>query len=137
MADYDGGLLSFSIGGVLVPRVRRWNFEQNDVDVDATAGGDTVVKANSLRTNYTVEYEALLEVASPVVIPGGSGASTTLVGTSVAWIGRLVSSHTNGIVASTGKINRFRIEASHDGMVAISGTIGANGTVVTYDTTPA
>lgn len=137
MADRDGGALAFSIGGVTVPRVRRWSFEETDVDVDSTAGGDAVVKANSLRQNYTVEYEALLNVASPYVLPGGTGASTTLVGTSVAWVARLVSGDTNGIAASTGKVNRFRIEAAYDQMVAVSGTIGANGTAVTYDTTPA
>jgi hypothetical protein len=137
MADVDGGTLSFSIGGVLVPRVRRWSFEQTDVDVDSTAGGDTVMKRNSLRTDYTVEYEALLFVASPYVLPGGTAASTTLVGTEVAWVARVIGAHTNGIAISTGKIGRFRIEASYDGMVAISGTIGGNGVAVTYDTTPA
>lgn len=137
MADVDGGTLSLSIATVLIPRVRRWSFEQTDVDVDSTAGGDTVMKRNSLRTDYTLEYEALLEVASPYVLPGGTGASTTLVGTSVAWAARVIGSHTNGIAVSTGKIGRFRIEAAYDGMVAISGTINANGTAVTYDTTPA
>lgn len=137
MADRDGGLLALSIGGTVVPRVRRWSFEETDVDVDSTAGGDAVVKANSLRQNYTLEYEALLNAVSTYVLPGGTAASTTLVGSSVAWVAKLVSTDTNGIATSTGKINRFRIEAAYDQMVAISGTIGANGTAITYDTTPA
>lgn len=137
MADLDGGTLSLSIGGTLIPRVRRWSFEQTNVDVDSTAGGDTVMKRNSLRTDYTVEYEALMESAAPIVLPGGTGASTTLVGSSAAWVARVVGAHTNGIAISTGLIGRFRIEASFDGMIAVSGTIVGNGTAVTYDTTPA
>lgn len=131
MAKRTGKDLAFTIGGTAIAVARGWSVEDNDVDVETTAAGDATVDRDSLRGDYTVEWDALLEIATPYVLP------TTVRGTKVAWAAKIISSDANGLAASTGKVKRFRVEAQYDGAVKTSGTIEAAGTAITYDLTPA
>lgn len=131
MAKLTGADLAFTIATVAVAAMRTWSVEDQDVSVDTTAAGDAVVDTESLRGDYTVEFEALLEIASPYVLAGA------VRGTKVAWAAKVVAAHTTGIVSATGRVDRFRIAAAYDGVVALSGTIRASATPLTYDDSPA
>lgn len=129
MAKRTGKDLAFTLGGVVLKVARGWSVEDNDVDVETTAAGDATVDRDSLRGDYTVEWDALLEIASPYVIP------SALRGTKAVWAARVVAGDTNPIANSTGKVKRFRVEAQYDGAVKTSGTIEAAGTALTWTLT--
>jgi hypothetical protein len=130
MAKRTGGNIAFLIATVAVAALRGWSVEDIDVDVDVTAAGDSVMDRESLRGDYTVEGNSLLEVASPYVLPAN------VRGQKVAWSAEVLASDANGIVSSTGKVGRFRIEGSYDNAIQVSWTINAAGTPLTYDTSP-
>lgn len=119
------------IGGVAVAVGRGWTYTEEDVDVDSTAAGDAWMDSDSLRGRFTVDWRALLEIASPYVLPGN------VRGTKATFACHVVAADSNGIVSGTGKVNRFQIEAAYDGMVEVSGSIGSAGTAPAIDTTPA
>lgn len=130
MAKRTGADLAFTIATVAVSASRSWSVEDQDVAADTTAAGDPMMDSESLRGDYTVEYEALLTVASPYILSGA------VRGTKVAWAAKIVAADLNGIVSSTGRVDRFRIAAAYDGVVTIQGTIRAAGTALTYDPSP-
>lgn len=132
MAKLTGKDLAFLIGGTAVAVARNWSLEDNSVNVESTAAGDDTVDRDHLRNDHTAEFDALLEIASPYVLTGQS-----VIGTKVAWVGKVVDSHTNGIVSSTSLMTRYRIEAAYDGMIQVSGTLQAAGVPLTWDTSPA
>jgi predicted secreted protein len=131
MAKRTGKDLNFLLGGTAIAVARGWTYEENDVDVDTTAAGDAWMDRESLRGDFTVDWNALLEVASPYVLP------TTVRGTKTTFSCELIGADVNGIVAGTAKVNRFRIEAAYDGAVQTSGTLNCAGTAPTFDLSPA
>lgn len=131
MAKRTGKDLAFVLAGTAVAVMRGWTYEENDVDVDSTAAGDTYMDRDSLRGDFTVEFNSLLEIASPYVAP------TTLRGTKTAFSCEIIAADANGIVSGTAKFSRLRIEAAYDGLVQISGTMVAAGTAPQFDLTPA
>ncbi len=132
MAKRTGKDLAFSIGGVTVAVMRDWDLETNDVDVESTAAGDATVDRDSLRSDFTVNFNALVEIASPYVLAGQAS-----LGSKVAFVGRIVAADTNGIVAGTAKLSRLRIGGAYDGLFTWAGTLIAAGTALTWDLTPA
>jgi hypothetical protein len=132
MARRDGGTMALSLATIAIPAMRRASLDVNDVEVNMTAAGDTVEVFNSLRDTYSLEWEALLEVATTYVIPGNA------VGTETAWVLKTFAAEAGGIASGFSKINRFHIEAAYDGEVALSGTLGPgpSGTPISYDLQP-
>jgi hypothetical protein len=126
MAKRTGKDLAFLIGGTAIKVARGWSVEDNDVDVETTAAGDATVDRDSLRGDYTVEWDALLEIAAPYVIP------SAVRGTKAAWSAKIISGDTNPIASSTGKVKRFRVEAQYDGAVKTSGSIEAAGVALSW-----
>ena len=131
MAKRTGADLALTIATVAIAAMRSWSLEDQDVNVDTTAAGDAMVDRESTRGDYTLEWESLLAIATPYVLTGN------VRGTKVAWAAKVVAADLNGIVASTGLVDRFRIAAAYDGVVSIQGTIRASATPLTYDTSPA
>lgn len=138
MAKQDGGTLAFSLGGTVIACAREASLEDESVETDTTCAGDAVEDANHLRTRHTVEFRALIEVATPYVIPGfNTGSATLRTGETLAWAIKFESADTNGIVSCAGsRLARLRIEGSYDGVFQISGTLRAKGNAIVTDTTP-
>ena len=132
MAKRTGKDLAFLIASTAIAVAREWSLEDEDINVDSTVAGEAIVDRDSLRGDYTVEFMALLEIASPYVIPN------TIRGTKVAWAGKILASDAaGGLVSSTGLCTRFRVRVPYDNVVEVSGTIRAAGTALTWDLTPA
>lgn len=136
MAKKTGKDLAFMVGATPATTTalavqRGWNYEQTVTEIDATAAGDLVIDREPLRYDYTVEFNGLLEIASPYVLP------IAIFATKAAWAAQLDAADDNGIVSGVGLFNRFRIEAVYDGVVAVSGAFVAAGTQSTWDLSPA
>jgi hypothetical protein len=129
MAKLTGKDLAFTLAGVAISVPRGWSYEETDVDVDSTAAGDAWMDRDSLRGDFTVEVNALVQIATPYVLP------TAIRGTKVAFTGKTVSSHTNNIISGTAKVGRFRIEGAYDGLFQIAVTLNAAGTAPTITLT--
>jgi hypothetical protein len=131
MAKRTSGNLAILIGAVVIPVGRGWTVEETSVNVDVTAAGDTVMDRENLRKDFTVDWRALLEVASPYVLPAD------VVGTKVAFSCEIIAADANGIKSGTALVDSFRIEATYDGAVELSGRLIAGGTALATDTSPA
>jgi hypothetical protein len=131
MAKRTGKDLAFLIGATAVLAARGWSVEDNDTDVETTAATDGTVDRDSLRGDYTVEWDTLLVIGTPYVLP------TTVRGTKTAWSAKIQAGDTNGLISSTGKVKRFRVEAQYDGAVKVSGSIEAAGTALSFNLSPA
>ena len=136
MARLTGKDLAFTLGGTSIGAARNWELTDEMVSADATVAGDAVNSVEKLRTNWNVRFSGLLTVATPYVIPSISGASS-LVGTSMAFVAKVVTADTNGLATGTGLLNSINIRAAHEDMVEISGEVIANGAALTYDLSPA
>lgn len=131
MAKRTGKDLNVLIGGSSLSVPTGWSYEETDSNVETTAAGDAWVDRASLRGDFTVEWNARVEVASPYVLP------TTVRGTLVAFSCEVIASDANGIVSGTGLCTMFRLEAAFDQPMATSGRIQAAGTAPAFDLTPA
>jgi hypothetical protein len=131
MAKRTGKDLAFLIATTAVKCARGWSVEDQDESVDTTCAGDGTVDSDSLRGNYTVEAETLLEIAAPYVIPNA------VRGTKVAWGAKIIAGDTNSLVTSTGRVDRFRIEAAYNEAVKAAITIKAAGTALSWNLSPA
>ena len=144
MAKRVGATLSFLMATntvttptsvVAISVMRGWTYEETDVDVETTAAGDTYVDRDTLRGDFEINFNALLQIASPYVIRGAE--ATTLRGQKVLFSGKILTADTNGIVSGTAKFDSFRIEGRHDGTFEISGRMRSAGTAPTWNLTPA
>jgi len=133
MPKRTGKDLNVIIGAVAISVPTGWSLEDADVNVETTAAGDAVVDRASLRGDFTMEWNARVEIASPYILP------VTVRGTLVAFVCEVVlaDAGATGLVGGTGLCTMFRIEAAYDQPMATSGRIQAAGTALTYDLTPA
>jgi hypothetical protein len=131
MARRDGGLCAFLANSVAVSALHGWTYTDTDVNVNATAAGDVWEDNNSLRGKFVVEADAFLDVANPYVIPNA------LRGTKVAFVCKVLTADTNGIVSGTMLVDEFRIEAAFDDMIKIHIRGITAGVAPTWDLSPA
>lgn len=121
-----------TVPSVLIPALREWTYREGTRSVDATAAGDSWDDTEALRGNYEFTFRALLEIASPYVIPAQG-----LRGVKAAWVGEIIAADTNGLVSATGLVEEVQVTTPYDGMVEITGRIVTGGTAVTWDLSPA
>jgi hypothetical protein len=125
----DGNML---LSAVAIPALREWTYREGTRSVDATAAGDDWDDTEALRGNFEVTFRALLEIASPYVIPA-VGAR----GTKAAFVLEVLDTDAQGLIAGTGLVEEVQVTTPHDGMVEITGRIVTGGTAPTWDLTPA
>ena len=132
MARQTGGDIAFLIGtapGVAVAALRGWTVEDLSEDVNSTAAGDAAIGREHLRSDWSAEGTALLEVLATYVLPPLPGATTFFAA-------KVEIAHTTGLVSGTGKMKRLTINAQYNEMVELSWRIECNTTALIYDTTP-
>jgi hypothetical protein len=128
------GVITVAVDGgsaVAIGAMRSWEVTYEQGTVDSTAAGDTVDRVEPIRKRWTARFEGLLPVASPYVFP------STMLGVACAFVGKILSSDTNGLVIGTGLGVNLEIGSPHDNMVTIRGEIVANGADLTFDLSPA
>jgi hypothetical protein len=133
VAKRTGKDLNILIDGTAISVSTGWSVEDQDVNVETTAAGDAVVDRESLRGDFTMEWNARVEAVSPYVLP------YTVRGTRVAFVCEVIAADAGatGLVGGTGLCTMFRIESAFDQPMGTSGRIQAAGTALTYDMTPA
>jgi hypothetical protein len=131
MAKRTGKDLNLLVGGTAISVPTGWSYEETDSTAETTAAGDAWIDRASLRGDYTVEWNARVEIASPYVLP------TAVRGTLVTWALEVIAADAQGIVVGTGLCTMFRLEAAYDQPLATSGRIQSAGTGPTFDLQPA
>jgi hypothetical protein len=131
MAKRTGKDLAILINAAAIAVPTGWSYEETDSTAETTAAGDAWIDRASLRGDFTVEWNARVEIAATYVLP------VTVRGTLAAFSCEIIAADTNGIVSGTGLVTMFRIEAAYDQPMATSGRIQSAATPPSFDPTPA
>jgi hypothetical protein len=132
MARLTGKAGAATIGGSAVV-LTGWEYEATSTNVETTAAGDVATDRAHIRQDYTATIRMALSVTP------GYNVHTDLVGTEVAFVLKVLSGDTNGLIADTGLVTSARINHPHDAETELEVTIvSSDGSAMpTYDETPA
>jgi hypothetical protein len=131
MPRKTGGKIGILLAAQAIAAVRDWDYTEDDVDVDTTAAGDDWEDAESLRGKLVINGTALLQTASPYVIP------TSLRGTKFACALKVENGDANGLLTVTAKMSQIKVRARYTDAIEISFQLKTAGAAPVWDLTPA